>query len=224
MTIIFDQQQRRDNWIEQQLRPAHVLDEKTLRILSEVKREDFVPLAYRHLAFADTEIPLAESENMLTPILEARMLQALKLSKHAKVLEIGSGSGYMAALLAQMAQNVISVEIKPSLHQFAKTNLTRADIKNVELVLGDGSEAWPNKSSDASYDAIVISGALPKLPEIFKQQIKIGGKIIAILGQAPAMEVQLIERVQGAHYLTHTLFETCTQMLQLKKSFHPFEF
>jgi len=196
----------RFNMIEQQIRPWDVLDQDVLDLLMVVKREEFVPAAYKNLAFIDTEIPLPCGENMLTPKLEARLLQAAAVRKHENVLEIGAGSGYMAALLAHKARHVTSVEIEPELQALAEKNLADYGVTNVKVALGDGAQGWI--SAHAPYDVIMISGSLPVLPDAFLQQIKIGGRIIGVIGEAPIMHAEMITRMSDTAFNTIKLFET----------------
>lgn len=197
-------EQARFNMIEQQIRPWNVLDQDVLDLLSLVRREEFVPAAHRSLAFFDTEIPLPGGENMLAPKVEARILQEAAIKKHEHVLEIGTGSGYMAALLAHKARHVTTVEIDPELKALAEKNLSAYGISNVDVVLGNGAQGW---KGDQEYDVIVISGALPFLPDSFLQQIKIGGRILAIIGAAPVMSLQVITRTADKVYDTVKVFE-----------------
>ena len=200
-------EQARFNMIEQQIRPWNVLDPAVLQLLSVVKREDFAPVAQRDLAFADLEIPLGAGpgQTMLAPKIEARMLQELGLKATDTVLEIGSGSGYMAALLAAKAEFVYSVEIDPALVDFARQNLERAGIVNVSVDLGDAAQGWPLY---APYDAIVLSGSTPVLPEALLRQLKIGGRLVAVVGELPAMQVQLVTRTGEDAFSTSVVFET----------------
>ncbi|MES2152331.1 MAG: protein-L-isoaspartate O-methyltransferase [Pseudomonadota bacterium] len=198
-------EQARFNMIEQQIRPWNVLDQDVLDLLVVVKREDFVPAAYTSLAFVDTEIPLPGGEAMFTPKLEARLLQEVGVKKHENVLEIGSGSGYMAALLAHKGRHVTTVESNPELKAMAEQNLVKAGIHNVTVELGNGAEGW---AKGAPYDVIVVSGALEVLPEAFLKQIKVGGRLAVILGQAPVMTAQVITRVSELAYDTVKVFET----------------
>jgi protein-L-isoaspartate(D-aspartate) O-methyltransferase len=208
-------EQARFNMIEQQIRTWDVLDQDVLDLLVVVKREDFVPAAYRSLAFMDTEIPLPCGENMFTPKLEARILQEIAPKKHEDVLEIGAGSGYMAALLSYKARHVLTVEIEPELKALAEKNLKANHVDNVTVVQGNGAQGWVRSGSHgAPYDAIVISGSLPVLPEIFLQQLKIGGRIFAIIGDAPVMTAKIITRVSETAYDTVKLFETCVKPLR----------
>jgi protein-L-isoaspartate(D-aspartate) O-methyltransferase len=198
-------EQARFNMIEQQIRPWNVLDQDVLDLLVVVKREEFVPPACRALAFVDTEIPLPGGEAMFTPKMEARMLQEVMLKKHETVLEIGAGSGYMAALLAHKGRHVTTVEISPELKAMAEANLARAGVTNATVELGNGAAGW---DKGAPFDVIVISGALEVLPEAFLKQVKVGGRIAAIVGRAPVMSVNIITRVSETAYDTVKVFET----------------
>jgi protein-L-isoaspartate(D-aspartate) O-methyltransferase len=198
-------EQARFNMIEQQIRPWNVLDLDVLELLTIVKREDFVPAAYKALAFVDTEIPLPGGVAMFTPKLEARLLQEVAVKKHENVLEIGAGSGYMAALLAHKARHVTTVEIVPELKTLAEANLQAAGIANVSVELGNGAEGW---SKGAPYDVIVVSGAYEVLPDALLKQLNVGGRLAVILGTAPVMTAQLITRVSETAYDTVKLFET----------------
>ena len=203
-------EQARFNMIEQQIRPWNVLDQDVLDLLHVVKREQFVPAAYQNLAFADVEIPLPGGAAMLAPKFEARILQEVGVRKHETVLEIGTGSGYMAALLAHRAAKVTTVEINPETAELAKKNLANAGIHNVTVETGNGAEGW---AKGAPYDAIVISGALEVLPEAFLKQVKVGGRIAAIVGQAPVMEASIITRTGEDTYSTIKVFETNVRYL-----------
>ena len=204
-TTTMNTEQARFNMIEQQIRPWEVLDPGVLALRSVVRREDYVPEAHRDLAFADVEIPLGHGQTMLHPRVEARILQELAVKNTDKVLEIGTGSGYMAALLAAKAEFVYSVEIVPELVEFARANLKRAGVANVSVDLGDAACGWPLY---APYDVIVMSGSTPVLPAAIQQQLKIGGRLVAIVGEAPAMEVQLITRTGENTFTTLNVFET----------------
>ena len=203
-------EQARFNMIEQQIRTWDVLDQEVLDLLMVVKREQFVPAAYKNLAFVDTEIPLPGGECMFTPKLEARLLQEVGVKKHENVLEIGTGSGYMAALLAYKGRHVTSVEIAAQLKALAEKNLASYGISNVSVELGDASQGWAN---GAPYDVIVISGALDVLPDAFLAQLKVGGRLAAIVGAAPVMTAQVITRVSETAYDTVKLFETNVKLL-----------
>ena len=177
-------EQARFNMIEQQIRPWDVLDKGVLGLLAAVRREDFVPAAYRALAFVDTEVPLPEGENMLPPKVEARLLQDLQAQRHERVLEIGAGSGFRAALLGPRAQSVVSLEITPALARLATENLRRAGAANVTVVQADGAHGY---AAEAPFDAIVLSGSVPKVPADLLNQLKPGGRLVAIEGDEPVM-------------------------------------
>ena len=203
-------EQARFNMIEQQIRPWEVLDQQVLDLLFVVKREDFAPAAYRNLAFADVEIPLGHGQVMLAPKIEAKLLQELGIRKTDKVLEIGTGSGYMAALLAARAEHVVSVELRPELAATARANLERAGITNVTVETADGIQGW---SARAPYDAIVVSGSLAELPAALLKQLRVGGRLAAIVGTAPVMEAQLVTCTGEGIYNTVNLFETMAPAL-----------
>ncbi|MBS1141956.1 MAG: Protein-L-isoaspartate(D-aspartate) O-methyltransferase:O-methyltransferase, family 3 [Proteobacteria bacterium] len=198
-------EQARFNMIEQQIRPWEVLDPQVLDLLFVVKREDFTPPAYRNLAFADMEIPLGSGQVMLAPKIEAKMLQELGLKNTDKVLEIGTGSGYMAALLAARSEHVVTVECRPELAATAKENLERAGVANVTVEIGNGAEGW---SQRGPYDAIVVSGSLPVVPASLLKQLRVGGRLAVVVGEAPVMEAQLITCTGEGVYNTVNLFET----------------
>jgi protein-L-isoaspartate(D-aspartate) O-methyltransferase len=198
-------EQARFNMIEQQIRPWEVLDPNVLDLLFVVKREDFVPAAYRNLAFADMEIPLGSGQVMLAPRVEARFLQELTVRKTDKVLEIGTGSGYMAALLAARAEHVVSVECRPELADVAHQNLERAGISNVSVETGCGANGW---SQRGPYDVIFVSGSVPVLPAALLKQLRVGGRLGVVVGQAPVMEAKLITCTAEGTYNTVNIFET----------------
>lgn len=203
-------EQARFNMIEQQIRPWNVLDQEVLDLLHVVKREQFVPEAYQNLAFADVEIPLPGGEAMFNPKVEARIVQEVAVKKHEKVLEIGTGSGYMAALLAHRAQHVTTVEILPETAALAQQNLAKAGIANVTVEQGNGAEGW---AKGAPYDVIVVSGALPVLPEALVKQLKVGGRMAVILGEAPAMSCQIVTRTSETAHDAVKVFETIAKPL-----------
>ncbi|BDB25164.1 protein-L-isoaspartate O-methyltransferase [Cupriavidus sp. TA19] len=206
-----DLEKARFNMIEQQIRPWDVLDQEILDLLAVVKREQFVPAAYASLAFVDMEIPLPAGQNMLPPRVEARLLQDLAVRKHENVLEIGAGSGYMAALLANRARHVLTVDIVPELVELARTNLANAGVTNVDVAEGNAADGW---AAAAPYDVICISGSLPALPQSILSQVKVGGRIAAIVGDLPVMEARLITRVSETEYQVVNLFETAVKPLQ----------
>ena len=197
-------EQARFNMIEQQIRPWNVLDQDVLDLLHVVKREQFVPATYQSLAFADVEIPLPGGDVMLAPKFEARTLQELNVKKHETVLEIGTGSGYMAALLAHRAAKVTTVEINQDNKDLADKNLAKAAIGNVKVELGNGAAGWGQEQ----YDVIVVSGALEVLPEALLKQVKVGGRIACITGQPPVMEFSIITRMSETAWNTVKVFET----------------
>jgi protein-L-isoaspartate(D-aspartate) O-methyltransferase len=203
-------EQARFNMIEQQIRPWNVLDQDVLDLLHVVKREQFVPQAYQNLAFADVEIPLPGGESMLAPKIEARILQEILLKKHESVLLVGVGSGYLAALLAHKGRQVTAVEISPELKALAEQNLANARIANVTVELGNAAEGW---AKGAPYDVIVVAGSLPVLPEAFLKELKVGGRMLAIVGEAPVMSCNVITRVADSAWDTVKVFETNVKAL-----------
>lgn len=206
-----DFEQTRLNMIDRQLRPWDVEAPGALEALSLVPREDFVPAAWRHFAYADFEVPLGHGAVMLTPKVEARLLQAIEPLRRERLLEVGAGSGYFAALLATRAEHVHAVEIVPELAGMARENLARQGIANITVETGDGARGWP---AGAPYDAIVISASVPVVPEEMLAQLKVGGRLLAIVGTGPAMTATLIVREAAAAYLRTGLFETQTRMLR----------
>ena len=184
-------EQARFNMIEQQIRPWEVLDPAVLALLSVVKREEFVPLAHKALAFVDMELPLPGGQCMLAPKVEARLLQELNVQPHEKVLEIGAGSGYMAALLAHRAQRVITLEINPELARLARTNLQQAGIRNVEVREADGAK---DVAVDGPVDVILLSGSVAEVPQPLLNQLKVGGRLAAIVGYDPVMRATIVTR------------------------------
>lgn len=200
-------EETRFNMVVQQIRPWYVLDDSVLDMLYKIKREDFVPLEKQSMAFVDMEIPLGYGQVMLAPKAEARILQALKIQKTDKVLEIGSGSGYMTALLAEKGGHIYSVEIVPELESMAAKNLKAYNINNVTLEQGDAAQGW---TKHAPYDVIVLTGSTPVLPEVFKQSLNIGGRLFAIVGEDPVMQALLITRKGLDEFITDPLFETVT--------------
>jgi protein-L-isoaspartate(D-aspartate) O-methyltransferase len=198
-------EQARFNMVEQQIRPWEVLDQQVLDLLYVVRREDFVPQAYQALAFSDLEIPIGEGETMLQPKVEARILQEVAPGGTDKVLEVGTGSGYMAALLAHRARHVHSVEISPALKRFGEANLRKAGVVNVTVEQGDAARGW---SKHAPYDVIVLTGSTPVLPDAFLAQLAPGGRLFAVVGEPPVMSARLVTAVGGGSFNTLDLFET----------------
>lgn len=179
----------RFNMIEQQIRPWNVLDSRVLQLLSELKREDFVPTAHKSLAFGDFELPLAEGASMLAPKVEARLLQDVQLTGTENVLEIGTGSGYMAALLGRMSHHVTTLEINPALAAQATHNLARAVVANVDVHVADGSDA---EAIQGQFDVIVLSGSVAEIPTQLIDKLKVGGRLVAIVGEEPVMRMTLV--------------------------------
>jgi len=204
-----DTEQARFNMVEQQIRTWEVLDPQVLDLLFTVRREEFVPPAYRALAFADLEIPLTASARMWTPKMEARVVQELKLMPGESVLEIGTGSGYLAALMASRDTQVTSVEIDATLSAEAKPKLARAGLR-VELAVGDAARGWGSKA----YDAIVLTGSTPLLPAGFVKQLKPGGRIFAVVGEAPAMAARIVRWDAPGSVTEQDLFETVIEPLR----------
>ena len=211
----------RFNMIEQQIRPWNVLDVNVLHLLSVVKREDFVPAAHKALAFVDMEIPLrmpvddamARGQCMLAPRVEARMLQDAAVQKHEKVLEIGTGSGHMAALLAHRAQRVISLEIDETLVSMARANLQKAGIHNAEVRHADGAKGVP---VEGPFDVIVLSGSVAAVPPTLLASLKVGGRLVAIVGDEPTMRATFVTRVgeaDGGEYRTLQPWDTVAARL-----------
>jgi len=196
-----DLNQARFNMIEQQIRPWEVLDPQVLELLSVMRREDFVPLAHKALAFVDMEVPLGAAANqvMLAPRVQARLLQDLGVQKTDKVLDIGTGSGFMAALLAQQAEQVLSLEIDPQLASQAQSNLQKAGINNVTVRHADGSQGAP---ADGPFDVILLSGSVAEVPASLLQQLTIGGRLAAVVGNEPMMRVTLITRTSENNWTT----------------------
>jgi protein-L-isoaspartate(D-aspartate) O-methyltransferase len=205
----------RFNMIEQQIRPWEVLDGEVLSLLSVVKRENFAPLAHKALAFVDMEIPLKDgkqtSQVMLAPRVEARFLQDADVKRTDKVLEIGTGSGYMAALLAHQAASVLSFEIDATLAQQARTNLQAAGVHNVEVREADGSQGAP---SEGPFDVIMLSGSVPDVPQVLLNQLSVGGRLLAVVGQDPVMRATIFTRTADQQWQTSEPWDTVAPRLQ----------
>jgi protein-L-isoaspartate(D-aspartate) O-methyltransferase len=219
-------EQARINMIEQQIRTWDVLDQSVLDLLYTVPRELFVPPTLRALAFVDTELPLRidgvdTGEVMMAPKVEARLLQELGIQAHEMVLEVGTGSGYMAALAAHRAHSVLSIEIDRRLYTFGRGNLEQVGIRNVQVELGDGALGW---SERAPYDVVIMSGSLPVIPDALLAQLKVGGRMAAIVGDPPAMTAQIVTRISESGYDTLPLFETCLKPLRNAWRPDPFRF
>ncbi len=204
-------EQARFNMIEQQIRPWDVLDPAVLTLLAVVRREDFVPAAFRAMAFTDTEIPLPEGQCMLAPRVEARLLQELQLQRHESVLEIGAGSGFMAALLAHRSRQVLSLEIEPALARMAQHNLRGAGVTNATVRCADGIHGAPG---EAPFDAIVLSGSVAAVPQSLLEQLKVGGRLVAIVGDEPVMRARLVRRADDSAWSQTDLFDTVAPRLR----------
>jgi len=198
-------EQARHNMVEQQIRPWEVLDQDVLDLLYAVPREEFVPAACRNLAFTDMEIPLGEGERMWAPKVEARVLQELAVQRTERVLEVGTGSGYFAALLAHRAAHVYSVEIRPALAAFGRANLARHGKENVTLETGDGAQGFPKW---APYDVIVLTGSTPVLPQALLDSLAPGGRLFVVVGDPPVMTAKIFLCAAPGAYRAMELFET----------------
>lgn len=205
----------RFNMIEQQIRPWEVLDGAVLSLLSVVKRENFAPMAHKALAFVDMEIPLKDGNQtgqvMLPPRVEARFLQDADVKRTDKVMEVGTGSGYMAALLAHQAASVLSFELDAALAQQARTNLQAAGVHNVEVRQADGSQGAP---SDGPFDVIMLSGSVPNVPQVLLNQLSIGGRLLAVVGEDPVMRASVITRTADQQWHTSEPWDTMAPRLQ----------
>jgi protein-L-isoaspartate(D-aspartate) O-methyltransferase len=197
--------QARFNMVEQQIRPWEVLDSRVLSLLETIHREDFVPVRYRKLAFADIAVPLACGQVMMRPKIEARMLQALDLDEDETVLEIGTGSGFVTACLASLAKRVVSVEAFEELHAEAALKLRDKQISNVELFVGDVMAGW---QPEQAHDVVVVTASVPDIPEQFKGWVNPGGRLFVVTGNSPAMEAKLLTRQDVTNWTEESLFET----------------
>lgn len=198
-------EQARQNMVEQQIRPWEVLDQDVLDLLYAVPREEFVPPACRNLAFTDMEIPLGEGERMWAPKIEAKVLQALAVQRTERLLEIGTGSGYLTALLAHRAAHVYSVEIRPTLAQFGGANLARHGRTNVTAEVGDGACGY---AKWAPYDVVVLTGSTPVVPQSLLDNVVPGGRLFAVVGELPVMTAKIFHCAAPGAFRTIELFET----------------
>ena len=198
-------EQARTNMVEQQIRTWEVLDQAVLDLLYAVPREDFVPPSCRTLAFVDMEIPIGDGEKMMAPKLEARIVQEAAPRKSERVLEVGTGSGYLTALLAHRAAHVHSVEIRPALAAFGRANLERHGADNVTLETGDAARGWPTR---APYDLIVLTGSTPVLPKVLLEQLAPGGRLFAVVGEDPVMVARLVTCSAPGAFRSVELFDT----------------
>ena len=200
-----DMERARFNMVEQQVRPWDVLDQRVLDLLGSVPREAFVPDTYRELAFADLELPIGHDQIMLPPRTQARALQSLDVRAADRVLEVGTGSGYLTALLARLAHHVYSVEILPELAELASRNLAAIGVTNVTVETGDAAAGWPRH---APYDVILVGGAMASVPDSLREQLRPGGRMFVVVGDEPVMEARLITRVGESQWTDEALFET----------------
>ena len=198
-------EQARSNMVEQQIRTWEVLDQDVLDLLYAVPREEFVPPQHKALAFSDLQLPLGDNQRMWEPKLEARVLQELDVHKTDRVLEVGTGSGYLTALLAHRAAQVVSVEINPRLAELGRRNLERHGADNVTLEIGDAARGWPKQ---APYQVIVLGGSTPLLPRAFLEQLDVGGRLFAVVGEPPVMSARLVTCTAAGAYQGTDLFET----------------
>jgi protein-L-isoaspartate(D-aspartate) O-methyltransferase len=208
----------RFNMIEQQIRPWEVLDQAVLSLLGTVRREDFVPPTKRALAFVDTQVTLldgdAQGPCMLEPKVEARLLQELQLQRHERVLEIGTGSGFMAALLAHRAMQVFTLECHPALVQMARDSLQRNGVMGAQVLQVSAEEGARGLPDEAPFDAIVLSGSVAAVPRTLLEQLKVGGRLVAVVGELPIMRARLFTRVWPAAWSDVDLFDTVAPRLQ----------
>lgn len=201
----------RFNMVEQQIRPWDVLDQRVLDLLMRVRREEFVPAASRALAFADLELPIGQGETMLAPKIEARILQTLALKDTDRVLEVGTGTGYMTALLASLAAHVYTVDLHADFTTTARDRLRAQGIANVTAETGDAARGW---DKHGPYDVIVLTGSVPVLPPAFQASLQPGGRLFAVVGEAPVMAARLVTSVARGVYNSTDVFETCIRPLK----------
>ena len=216
-----DIEQARFNMIEQQIRTWEVLDTRVLELLKEVPREDFVAEQYKGLAFADLEIPIGYGQTMMAPKMEARIVQALQLKASDRVLEIGTGSGYLTALLAKMAGHVYSVESVAELSETARARLAAHGIRNATLEVGNAAQGW---TAHAPYDVIVYTGSLPVAPERVRNSLAMDGRMFVVIGEAPVMQATMIRRISADGFRSEVLFETCVPALSSAPQPERFQF
>jgi len=211
----------RSNMIEQQIKPWNVPNQAVLDLIAEIHREDFVPDDYKRLAFADTRIPLTHGQVMMTPKVEARLLQALEIKPEDEILEVGTGCAYLTALLAKSGHHVLSIDIHAEFTEQASLKLQQHDIHNVTLESGDAVHGWQQSSP---YDVIVLTGSVPFLEDCLQQQLKPGGRLFVISGQSPVMQARLITRISENDWHDKVLFETDLPELEGATQIEPFKF
>lgn len=212
-------EQARFNMIEQQIRPANVLNSNVLDLLTLVRREEFVPEAHRALAFMDIEIPLPQGQAMLSPKIEARLVESLDLAPTDNVLVVGAGSGYVTALIAHLARYVVAVESRTELADMASLNLRKVGIANVDVVVGDGLQGFAAK---APFSAMLLCGSVAEVPDALLQQIKPEGRLLAVVGREPIMQAWLIRKSADGHFSKQALFDTVMPALDGVPAAAPF--
>ncbi len=214
-------EQARSNMVEQQVRPWEVLDERVLELFETIQREDFVPVRFRKMAFSDLNIPLEHGQHMMKPIVEGRLLQALELQPDETVLEVGTGSGFITACLAQLANRVVSVDLHEQFtHEVAGT-LAEKKIRNVELESGDVMSGW---QPEQAHDVLVVTGSVPAVPEHFRGWVNPRGRMFVVSGEAPAMEAKLLTKLNATEWREESLFETDLARLTNADAAPRFEF
>ena len=219
MSMNFDQ--ARFNMVEQQVRPWEVLDPRVLELLETTHREDFVPVRYRKMAFTDMAIPLDHGQNMMKPVVEGRLLQALELKPDETVLEIGTGSGFISICLAQLAQSVVSVDIQEQFTKEAAARLKEKGIQNVEFETGDVMTGW---QPEQAHDVVVVTGSVQDIPDHFRGWVNPGGRMFVICGESPAMEAKLLTKLNATEWREESLFETDLARLINAEKAPEFEF
>ena len=219
MSMNFDQ--ARFNMVEQQVRPWEVLDARVLELLETTHREDFVPVRYRKMAFADIAIPLDHEQNMMKPVVEGRLLQALELKPDETVLEIGTGSGFITACLSQMAKRVVSVDIHEQFTKEAEAKLKEKGISNVELESGDAMTGW---QPEQAHDVVVVTGSVQDIPDHFRGWVNPRGRLFVVCGEEPAMEAKLLTKLNATEWREESLFETDLARLVNAEKAPEFEF
>ena len=213
--------QARFNMVAQQIRPWEVLDSKVLELLERTHREDFVPVKYRKMAFSDIAIPLDNEQFMMKPVIEGRMLQSLELQPDETVLEIGTGSGFITACLAQMAKRVVSVDIYEQFSRDASAKLKDKGLNNVELETGDAMTGW---QPEQAHDVLVVTGSVEDVPDHFRGWVNPGGRMFIICGESPAMEARLLTKLNATDWREESLFETDLARLINAEKAPEFEF
>ena len=219
MTMNFEH--ARFNMVEQQVRPWEVLDPRVLALFERIHREDFVPVRFRKLAFSDLHIPLDHGQTMMKPVVEGRLLQALELDPRETVLEIGTGSGFLTACLADLAGSVVSVDCFETFTSGAQQVLSDKRIDNVELYTGDVMRGW---QPETAHDVVVVTGSVPRVPDAFKGWVNPGGRLFVICGESPAMEARLLTRLNVTEWREESLFETDLARLVNAEEAPRFEF